>query len=217
MTRFNDRSWLVEKFIPADAPPDVILHLTREAAMLAEDLLHRTESRQRAALGGIVERIIVRRDGFSIQLKPNPFGNIAFENAAYLDQELPEPLAITINIEAHFVPKGRDLRLIVPPTESIETSPRLDKTLIKAIARGITWYEDLTSGRAISMRDIATRENVSERYVAQLIRLAFLTPDLVAGCLDGTIALPITGTDVAKGVELPQDWAVQRQQQQMQT
>jgi hypothetical protein len=216
-TRFNDRAWLVEKLIPADTAPDVILHLTREAAILADNLRHRTASRQRAALDEIVESIIIRRDRLSIVLKANLFGFVRLHDEMHEDHDLQDHVPPTIEIDARFEPKGKDLRLIVPPTELGAANANLDKTLIKAVARGVTWYEELTTGRSDSMRDIATLENVSERYVAQLIRLAFLAPDLIAGCLDGTVDLPITSADIAKGVELPQDWAVQRQQQQMQT
>ena len=80
------------------------------------------------------------------------------------------------------------------------------KWLVKAIARGVTWYDDLLSGRAASMRDIARSENVSERYVAQLIRLAFIEPKRVAAVLDGSTALRLTSAEIASGLDLPLSW-----------
>lgn len=62
------------------------------------------------------------------------------------------------------------------------------------------------------MREIASRENLSERYVAQLLPLALLKPDLVEGCAAGTLALSIAVPDLAKGVTLPAAWEAQATQ-----
>ena len=57
---------------------------------------------------------------------------------------------------------------------------RIDPALIKAILRGRQWFENLASGRAGSLTEIAEAEGVSTRYVGRLIPLAFLAPDIVA-------------------------------------
>ncbi|WP_439495007.1 hypothetical protein [Bosea sp. (in: a-proteobacteria)] len=114
-----------------------------------------------------------------------------------------------IDVETRFVRKGQDLHLVVPPTDGADSSSRSEKSLVKAIARAVTWYDDLVAGRASSMREIATTEGVSERYVAQLLPLAFLKPELVEGCLDGAIDLPIRGSDLARGLPIPCEWRQQ--------
>ncbi len=80
----------------------------------------------------------------------------------------------------------------------------------KALARSVTWYDDLVSGRAVSFREIAEREGVAERYIAKLIPLAFLDPSLVKDSLEGRTTLSLTASDLALGVELPMIWAEQR-------
>ncbi len=62
------------------------------------------------------------------------------------------------------------------------------------------------------MCEIAAAEDVSERYVAQLLPLAFLKPVLLESCLDGTANLTIKGGDLAKGIDLPRDWRKQASQ-----
>ena len=124
--------------------------------------------------------------------------------------ELQNLTAVVIDIETRLATEGRILRLIVPATPSAVTSAGPNKALITAIARSVGWYDDLVAGRATSLPDIAIREDVSERYVAPLVPVAFLAPDLVGGCIDGAIDPPIMAADLARGVELPCDWTEQR-------
>jgi hypothetical protein len=176
-------------------------------ATLAAELRHPIASRQREALHRLVERITIRRDGLRIALKSDPLGCVVFFDKD--DRQAESPTCVMIDVETRFVRKGQDLHLVVPPTDGADSSSRSEKSLVKAIARAVTWYDDLVAGRASSMREIATTEGVSERYVAQLLPLAFLKPELVEGCLDGAIDLPIRGSDLARGLPIPCEWRQQ--------
>lgn len=57
--------------------------------------------------------------------------------------------------------------------------------LIRAIACGRAWFEELMSGRAPSFGEIATRVGVTDRYVSRIVDLAFLAPDVVEAMLKG--------------------------------
>jgi site-specific DNA recombinase len=152
--------------------------LAQEAATLAGELQHPLASHQRIALHAIVERITVSRERLRIELKPDPFGSTKTQEGGGSNDEPHDRSAAIIEIALRFVAKGQDMRLVIPPSDGIYQSVPLDKSLIKALARAVTWYDDLITGRADSMREIAAQENVSERYVAQLLRLAFLKPKL---------------------------------------
>jgi site-specific DNA recombinase len=69
-----------------------------------------------------------------------------------------------------------------------------DASLIAAIARGTCWFEELTSGKALSISGIASRENVTDSYVSRLLNLALLSPTIVHQVLDGS---PVA-TEVAR-------------------
>ncbi|WP_291395098.1 DNA methyltransferase [Devosia sp.] len=71
---------------------------------------------------------------------------------------------------------------------------------------GTTLIAAETCGREARL---AEREQVSERYVAQLLPLAFLKPDLVDGCATAALELSITAPDLAKGVTFPAAWETQ--------
>src|SRR5260370_40764451 len=60
-----------------------------------------------------------------------------------------------------------------------------DPVVVKAIARASVWFEQLTAGKSQSMAELAVSENITDNYVSNLIHLAWLSPDLVHGVLEG--------------------------------
>jgi site-specific DNA recombinase len=89
-------------------------------------------------------------------------------------------------------------------------APRLDPALVTAIARAHQWFEDLVSGRAGSLVEIAKAEGVTDRYVGQLLPLAFPTLNVVSLVLAGTQPVHLTTEMLMKRTDLPLDWEEQR-------
>jgi DNA invertase Pin-like site-specific DNA recombinase len=89
-----------------------------------------------------------------------------------------------------------------------QTEP--DPSLLKALARGHVWFDDLLSGRAVSITEIARREGVTDRYVSQILDLAFLAPSLVAAALQGTQAAGVNAKRLSLDLELPLLWSEQQ-------
>ena len=60
----------------------------------------------------------------------------------------------------------------------VDGSPpaRVDRALLKAVARGYRWLEELLEGRVRSVAELAEREGVSGSYVWRMVRLGFLSP-----------------------------------------
>jgi site-specific DNA recombinase len=58
--------------------------------------------------------------------------------------------------------------------------------------------------------EIAKAEGVTGRYVAHLVPLAFLAPDIVATILSGTQPVEVTTETLTKRLDLPLEWAEQR-------
>jgi site-specific DNA recombinase len=59
-----------------------------------------------------------------------------------------------------------------------------------------------------SVRPISERENVSERYVARMLRLAWLAPDIVRKVTQGDVPNTLTLRRLQQGY--PLDWAQQQ-------
>ena len=101
------------------------------------------------------------------------------------------------------------MRLVLHGGNKSPSDDRVDPALVKAIVRGRQWFEDLASGRARSLLEIAEAEGVSDRYVGHLIPLAFLAPDIVARILSGAQPVDLTAEVLTKRTDLPVGWAEQ--------
>ena len=61
------------------------------------------------------------------------------------------------------------------------------------------------------MVEIAAAEGVRDRYVGRWAPHAFLAPDIVASILSGKQPVEFNREALTKRVDLPSDWAAQRQ------
>jgi site-specific DNA recombinase len=101
-------------------------------------------------------------------------------------------------------------REIIAPARSsgdirpIRSETRL--TLVTAIACGRRWLDEIVSGTVTDTDEIAAREKCSVRQVNMTISLAFLSPTLVIGAIDGTLP---RGVGVARLRDAPAEWSKQ--------
>ena len=121
-----------------------------------------------------------------------------------------EPTRIRHTIPMSIRRRGVEMRLVLGGPEGEPKSSGRDPALVKAIARGRQWFEDLVTGRAQSLADIAKAENVTDRYVGRLLPLAFLAPDIVASVLAGTQPVHLTTEMLTQRADLPWDWEEQK-------
>ena len=105
--------------------------------------------------------------------------------------------------------RGHEMRLVIEG-EGVSHS-NADPILVKTIARAHAWSEELLSGRAISMAEIASRSGVSDSYVRKLLPLAFLSPDIVAIIMVGRQPPHLTTQMLIRQIDIPLDWQEQKQ------
>lgn len=116
---------------------------------------------------------------------------------------------------SHFVPlrmrrRGVEMRIIVGGLKA-QLPPRVDPALLKAIARARWWFEDVASGRARSLVEIARRDALPKRYVTRLVRLAFLSPAIAEAIAEGRAPLAANLQMFMDGrLALPTDWQEQQ-------
>ena len=121
---------------------------------------------------------------------------------------VPTHLLLTRQIPLKVKRRGVELRLVIGAGSG--TSPRVDSTILKAIARAHRWFDDLVSGRSASMVEIGRREGVSKRYVSCMIRLAFLAPAIVERIVEGRQPPELTAQILSTGRgDLPLNWSDQ--------
>ena len=109
-----------------------------------------------------------------------------------------------LGIESHFTlrRRGVEAKLILG-----ERSPNLDRTMIKTIAQGWAWFEEIKNGTTTAA--IAKRHKITQRRVAHLVDLAFLAPDLVQAVTEGNQSPDLTADKIIKSKHRI-SWADQR-------
>jgi ParB-like chromosome segregation protein Spo0J len=98
--------------------------------------------------------------------------------------------------------------LVLPGLAQQKHRSGCDPALIKAIARGRAWFEELATDRARSLQELAKRDGISRRYIRRLVGLAFLSPQLVEAILQGRQSVEFTATWLTE-LDLPLDWTEQ--------
>jgi hypothetical protein len=116
---------------------------------------------------------------------------------------------LALSIPAQLRPRGGELKFVITDPD-MRRAPRMDATLITGIVRAHSWLDDLMSGTARSLREIALREKLHERYVRRILELAFLAPDITEIILDGRQPADLMLQEIVPDGALPLDWASQR-------
>jgi hypothetical protein len=141
------------------------------AEKLARAIEAAAASDQRETISDLVARVDVSSAGLKVTFASSKLmhklgiGEIAGQLDAGIQLQVP------LNIAA----SGRSEKLVINrPTEG-----KPDRAEITAIARGTCWFDELTSGRAQSIRHIAEREGVTDHYISRLIEGALISSESV--------------------------------------
>ena len=118
-------------------------------------------------------------------------------------------ITITVPIRLRRQP-GR--KMLIAPQNKNEwlPRPRIESTLVKALARAQCWKQLMEDGHYATMTELAAAENVDQSYMARILRLTLLAPDIVESILDGRQTRELTLAELMR--PFPVLWAHQRTQ-----
>jgi hypothetical protein len=80
---------------------------------------------------------------------------------------------------------GRKLVVAPEGAKWVSPRPRIDSTIIKAIARAFRWQKLLETGLHTTIAEVAAAEGINPTYVGRILRLTLLAPDIVETLLGG--------------------------------
>jgi site-specific DNA recombinase len=147
------------------------------ADRMAGKLATNDPAEKQTAINDLVSRVDVTKETLQIRVR---FARL-IAGASQLSQSATHDEAC-FTIEVPFSRDGAGShRLMIEARDGHQP----DLVVVKAIARAWQWFEDLSTGRATSMADIAKREGITDNYVSNLIHLAWLPPKMVESILDG--------------------------------
>ncbi|MES0385563.1 MAG: hypothetical protein ABUJ98_13375, partial [Hyphomicrobium sp.] len=119
-----------------------------------------------------------------------------------------DPGTHTIVLPVRITKRGVEQKLIVgAEAAAIEAK---DEALIKAVARAHAWFQDLKSGKARDLTELAKRDGLPASYVRSHLPLTFLAPSIVSTILDGRQRPDLTLKRLMYQTDLPIAWSDQR-------
>ena len=118
---------------------------------------------------------------------------------------------LVVSVQLAMKRRGGRKQVIVPggANSDISGQPSTNASLALTIARAHRWRELLEQGRYRSIRSLAGELGVDNSYVARLLRLSLLAPDIVEAILDGREP---SGLSLEKLYRAPMEWERQWQE-----
>jgi hypothetical protein len=196
---------LLERFGSGGMPADQIRKMLGRVARLAAALSGSPKDRGKL-VRGLVENVIVDEKTIMIKVR---LGALLGRDAPSPILEDPSSSSIELTATVAFKRRGVETKLMVPGLDQPNHSARRDPALIKALARGRAWFDELATGRAPSLQALAERDGITRRYIRRLVGLALLSPELVDAILQGRQPVALTATRLTE-LDLPLDWTEQR-------
>lgn len=120
----------------------------------------------------------------------------------------PIPETVTLHVPFRLVKRGGRKEVQLP--EDAAQPRRTDNTLVKALARAFRWKRMLESGEFASISELAEREGIAFTYMARLMRLSLLAPEIVDAIMDGRQPESVTLANLMD--PFPLDWKEQQMQ-----
>jgi site-specific DNA recombinase len=162
----------------------------------------------RELVHSLVERIEVGDDQIAIWLNRAGVASSLIPGGAFKPADCPptvEPIVLTM--PASLRRAGKGVRLVIGDG----AANAIDDGLAALVARAMSARNMLLSGCDDSIDAMAVRLSVRRDYLAVLVRLSYLSPEIVRAILAGRHPVELTPTRlVALSRNLPHDWREQR-------
>lgn len=98
---------------------------------------------------------------------------------------LGEPDEVLVERHVTFQLCGIESKIIVQGAPTGSAHPRTVQAIQNALLSALVWNEALITGKAISMKELEQPHGVSQRYVCELIKLSWLSPDIIKSISQG--------------------------------
>jgi site-specific DNA recombinase len=164
----------------------------------------------RDLIASSVSRIEIHKNQLAVWLKPPPSepSNVDCDGTS-------SGSAVDTNATPLLIPwckppfrKARELLLPASVSRGQVRAIKVERraSLLKSIARGRQWLDEIVSGAVQDVEEIAQRHHCSVRYVNLTISMAFIAPSLVQAAVEGRLP---RGIGVASLRDAPAEWSLQ--------
>ena len=120
-----------------------------------------------------------------------------------------------ITIPANLKRCGIETKLVIAGSTEEIAHVQTVKAIQDALVKALSWNNVLINDKSTSMQKIVKEEGVTQRYIAQIVKLAYLAPDIMLNIRKGQIPVNLTLGHLKKG--FPLSWEQQRKTLQFST
>ena len=97
---------------------------------------------------------------------------------------------------------------ILPPSDSVAANDvAVEAHVLRAVAKAWSWRRKLEAGKVSTNLDLARADDVSDRYIGRMIKVAYLAPAVLEKLLLQRCPLAVSIKDLTAVADLP--WAEQ--------
>jgi hypothetical protein len=195
VAHLNDPIELLTRITNEMPSPDelnLVVRRSKEAAASLAAPRERTDKRLRELIAGI------RLGANQVIITINSTALGALLNVGTTNE------TIELTVAGRLKRSGHVMRLI--QRNGSTAAPTVDRTLVKAIVQGWSWWRELQSNTEMTIEDLAQREGKTAAYIVRIVRLAFLSPTLLKGIIDGTLPAHLTVKRLCSPNAVPVRW-----------
>jgi site-specific DNA recombinase len=185
--------------------------LIARAAELAQEWDRMSPLRIRAILLTLLQRVDVATDQVIIHLRPRRLAALLDDDLSPADPRLgnDEP-TLSLSHPVHLRRAGKEVRMVIGHSDPFAPPQNPDDSLIKAIGRAHHYHALLIKHGSGKFADLAKSEKLHRSYFSQVLRLAYLAPDITTAILEGRQPEDLTVTTLIERAHLPLSWLEQR-------
>lgn len=201
----QDQQRLMDLLEFANPAPSLLQTLKLKADELAGKLIEENTGHQQAILQAIIHRVDLSANTITIDLSRKALARLLTmeENIASNEHDNIIPLKLGITLQR----KGVEAKLVIAGQSS---GRQPDPDLCRLIAKAKNWFDQLVSGEAGSVKEIADREKVFDTEITRILPLAFLAPSIIEDILNGCQPETLNVKSLKRISPLPSDWNEQQ-------
>ena len=184
--------------------------LMTRATAFAEEWDRMSPLRMRAILLALLQRVDMHPDEVTVHLRPRRLIALLDDHITADPGSLDNEPTLPISHPVRLLRAGKEVRMVIDHTDPFAPTPKPDPSLIKAIGRAHRFHDMLIKRNAGRFADLAKSEKLHRSYFSQVLRLAYLAPDITAAILEGRQPEGLTATLLIENPRLPPSWEEQR-------
>lgn len=171
---------------------------------LAAELRGTRVDGQRAIVRKLVGRVIVGDDNVEMQVNWPVLCELLGVPVDAMDEDI-----LRLETKARLTRSGRAIRMVQHDGRLIRST--VDLTLVRLIVKARGWWQRLQQERGLTLTRLAANENVTQSYITRVLRLAFLSPDVIKAIMTGNQPCWLDSGSLSGKDSISPDWEHQRQ------